>query len=651
MFRVFHLFLLITLFVFSARQSSAQALSFHYYDSLFHDVILVDLDKAESYLEKQKKCNKTKSEKADYWLNSMMLNYKLNKFSLALEDGSTAQKYFSKKDESKYGTYLKLRSLIDWKEGHFTRANQRLLNALNKGELKDPVARAHFYNLVLNNFISLEDYDSALMMASKVDAELDRDPSLKENPLGKYKRLRQTNLLSKGTVHYYVSAYDSALYYYQLAYELAPDDPVWSISCQMNIADVLNLKGDYDKAGEYYVEILEKLEAQSPGVNLAHAYHNYALNFKEQEDLANARRYFRKAEQLSTKLDYNLILGLSLQEIGEGFFDQGELDSAKVYMERSIPILEKIQNARGLCLAQCRLSRIFAKNGKQTESLRAVNQAKKWMQEVNTLEARSEVWMAFYEYYDRYGPANLALEYLKRSVKTKDSIQGVEMQKNLNTLIVKYETELKEKENEVLRVEISEQNVQIKRKEEARKFWQGLILFMVILLILIIALGVILLKMRRQKLEVKERKLAHADQIKTLLLHKLDAADQAVKDAEQVISDLKTSQEEIEVREKQSPQQLIESMRMKKDWAAFMVEFELIYTQFFSEVKKISSGDFTNSERRMLALIKLGLSNQEIADHVFISRDSVKKAKSRLFKKVNIPDSKIKPADFIRNIE
>jgi len=651
MFRAYLLFSFTALFVFSVTHSAAQSSKFDKYDSLFHEVILVDFDQAESYLEKQKKVLKTKSDKADYWLNSMMLNYKLNEFSKAREAGSVAQRYFSKKDEARYGTYLKLQSLIDWKEGNFTKANQRLLKAMNKGELKEPIARAHLYNIVLNNFISSEDYDSALIMARRVDAELDRNVSQKENPSGKYKRLQQTNLLSKGTIYYYTSVYDSALYHYQQAYDLDPEDPVWSINCQMSIADVLTLKGDYEKAEEYYIEILKKLEKQSPGINLAHTYFNYATNFKGQDDFANARRYFRKAEQLSNDLNYNLILGFSLQEIGEGLFDEGDLDSAKVYMEKSIPILEQIQNARGLCLAHCRLSRIWAQNGKQQESFQAVNEAKKWMEQANTLESRSEVWTAFYEYYDRYGPATLALDYLKRSVETNDSIQGLEMQKNLNTLIVKYESKLKEKENEVLRVEISKKNVQIERKEEARKFWQGLIVFMIVLLILITAFGVILLKMRRQKLETKERKLAHADQIRTLLLRKLDAADQAVKEAEQVISDLKNTQEEIEAREKQSPEQLIESMRTKKDWAAFMVEFELIYTQFFSELKKISSGDFTNNERRMLALIKLGLTNQEIADHIFISRDSVKKSKSRLFKKVNIPDSKIKPADFIRNIE
>lgn len=648
--RTHHFFSLIVLLALSMSTVSAQTSKFRHYDSLFHEVILVDFDQAATYLEEQKKYYKTKSDKVDYWLNSMMLNYKRSELSKALEDGRTAQKYLSKSDEARYGTYLKLRSLIDWKKGNFHQANQRILNAMDKGELKQPIARAHLSNIVLNNFISLEEYDSALMMANRVTRELNKNIPSREKRTGKYKKLCQTNLLSTGTIYYYTSVYDSALYYYQKAYDFDPEDPVWSVSCLMNIADVLTLKGDYEKSGEYYVKILKILESQSPEIRLAHAYFNYASNFKEQEKLSEANRYFRKAEQLSSKLGYDLILGLSLQELGEAFFNKGELDSAKVYMERSIPVLTQINNARGLCLTHCHLSRIFSKNGKQQESFRAVNDAKRWMEEVNTLEARSAVWTALYEYYDRYGPVNLALDYFKRSVEAKDSIEGLEMQKSLNSLIVKYETEIKEKENQVLRVEISEKNTQIKRKEEARKFWQGLIVFLVVLFILIVIIGIIVLKMRRQKLEAKERKLAHANQIKTLLMHKLDAADQAVKNAEQVISELKSSKAN-EVEKKQNPEQLIESMRTKKDWAAFMVEFELIYSQFFSELKKISSADFTNSERRMLALIKLGLTNQEIADQVFISRDSVKKSKSRLFKKIEVPGTKIKPADFIRNIE
>ena len=255
-----------------------------------------------------------------------------------------------------------------------------------------------------------------------------------------------------------------------------------------------------------------------------------------------------------------------------------------------------------------------------------------------------------YEFYDQYGPVDSALYYLKASHNANDSVKGIEVQNSLNNLLVKYETQLKEKENQLLRVEISEKNAQVKRKEEERRFWQILMSLLAVLFILVIVIGTIGLKMRRQKLEVKEKKLVHLEQIKTLLMRKLDDADLAVHNAEQTISELKDKQPSSQ-ESNQRPELLIESMRHEKDWVAFMVEFELIYTRFFFELKKVSSSDFTNGERRLLAMIKLGLSNQEVADYIFISIDSVKKSKNRLYKKINLPNLKLKPADFIRNIE
>jgi DNA-binding CsgD family transcriptional regulator len=260
------------------------------------------------------------------------------------------------------------------------------------------------------------------------------------------------------------------------------------------------------------------------------------------------------------------------------------------------------------------------------------------------------VWKTFYEYYERYGPVDSALFYLKIANSVNDSVQGIEVQKNLDKLEVKFETHLKEKENQLLRTEVLAKNVQVKQKEGERRFWQILMFCLFLLLVLVIVIGTSILKIRRQKLEVKEKKLVHFEQIKKLLLRKLDDADQAVQNAEQAISELKDKQTS-SPESKHRPELLIESMRNEKDWVAFMVEFELIYTRFFTELNKVSSSDFTNGERRLLALIKLGLTNQEIADHIFISIDSVKKSKNRLFKKINLSDSKLRPTDFIRNLE
>lgn len=628
----------------------AQSAKFHQYDSLFNDIVSFDIEKAQFYLKEQRKYCSTKLEKVDYWLNSMMLNYKQNQFDAAMKDGRMAENYLENVDDRRSMTYVKLQSLIKWKQGDFVGANQLLLKPLKENTITESTVRAHLYNLILNNYLSLEEYDSALVVARTVNWELNQTNALKEKHSPHYKNLYQTNLLSIGNIYYFTTVYDSALFYYQKAYTFDSSDPVWSINCLLGIADVLTLKGDYEKSGEYYVQIIENLESRPEGITLTHAYFNSGTNFKEQENVNEANNYFRKAEHLSRKLNYDLILGLSLQEIGEYFFKKDELDSAQFYVEKSIPILEKIKNARGLCFAYCHLSRIQSKYGNKGESFRAAKKAREWMLELNTLEARAVVWTTLYEFHDRYGPVDSALFYLKASHDANDSVKGIEVQNSLNNLLVKYETQLKEKENQLLRVEISEKSAQVKRKEEERRFWQILMSLVVLLFTLVLIIGANGLKIRRQKLEVKEKKLVHLEQIRRLLMRKLDDADLAVHTAEQTISELKDKQPSSQ-ENNQRPELLIESMRHEKDWVAFMVEFELIYTRFFFELKKVSSNDFTSGERRLLAMIKLGLSNQEVADYIFISIDSVKKSKNRLYKKINLPNVKLKPADFIRNIE
>ena len=101
----------------------SQSAKFHLYDSLFNETVSFDLEKAQFYLSEQRKHYSTKLEKVDYWLNSMMFNYKQNQFDAALKDGVMAEKYLKDVDQRRAGTYVKLQSLIKWKQGDFVGAN------------------------------------------------------------------------------------------------------------------------------------------------------------------------------------------------------------------------------------------------------------------------------------------------------------------------------------------------------------------------------------------------------------------------------------------------------------------------------------------------------------------------------------------------
>jgi DNA-binding CsgD family transcriptional regulator len=72
------------------------------------------------------------------------------------------------------------------------------------------------------------------------------------------------------------------------------------------------------------------------------------------------------------------------------------------------------------------------------------------------------------------------------------------------------------------------------------------------------------------------------------------------------------------------------------EWVQFLKTFEQVNDQFFINLTS-AHPDLTLNEKRLCALSKIRMSNKEIAGILHISPDSVKMARYRMKKKMNIP--------------
>ncbi|MEZ4799740.1 MAG: 7TM diverse intracellular signaling domain-containing protein [Flavobacteriales bacterium] len=77
------------------------------------------------------------------------------------------------------------------------------------------------------------------------------------------------------------------------------------------------------------------------------------------------------------------------------------------------------------------------------------------------------------------------------------------------------------------------------------------------------------------------------------------------------------------------------SVSNESDWADFEVKFKLLNPNFTSNLFD-KHPDLTKSEIRLLVLIRIGYSQKEIAEILNIAPDSVKKARSRVRKKLSL---------------
>lgn len=76
-----------------------------------------------------------------------------------------------------------------------------------------------------------------------------------------------------------------------------------------------------------------------------------------------------------------------------------------------------------------------------------------------------------------------------------------------------------------------------------------------------------------------------------------------------------------------------EEMNSKVEWKNFLDDFELLNGQYISNFKE-KFPDLSFSDFRLIALIKMELSSQEIAQLLHVSMDGLKKARYRLRKKI-----------------
>ncbi len=92
---------------------------------------------------------------------------------------------------------------------------------------------------------------------------------------------------------------------------------------------------------------------------------------------------------------------------------------------------------------------------------------------------------------------------------------------------------------------------------------------------------------------------------------------------------------------------LMKEMSSKEDWDRFLRSFERSFLNFFRGIKEryphLSSNDL-----RLIALIKMDLSTQEIGDLLDISSEGVNKARYRLRKKMEVGQG-FKLDEFVRD--
>jgi len=357
------------------------------------------------------------------------------------------------------------------------------------------------------------------------------------------------------------------------------------------------------------------------------------LIYRSNRQYVEAIDYFKRALDTAKAKKDSAWIGISTGNIGSVFFMRGLFDKAMPYLRadyNSSVKYEQYGNAAQTLLRITRISRAVGQvqlAARQLDTAQAlINKSKE-----DVLEFRMELFDQKESLFQRLNIPDSAFFYSKKFEIYRDSL----LQRNNVALIegvkLKWETEKYRSQINILKL-----------RADTDAFQRNAVIAILFLLMIIF-----LLVFNRFRLDAKrdqEMLLVRKRRVDEKLKTAAESLQQYTENLKQNNLLIEKFKSEIELYKAQTTDQagtdhlerLMQAHIMTDEtWDEFKKLFTRVHSGFFSKLRN-KYPNLTDTDTRLLALVKLGLNNREMANMLGITLEGIKKSKQRLRKKMQL---------------
>ncbi len=361
------------------------------------------------------------------------------------------------------------------------------------------------------------------------------------------------------------------------------DMGVKKTSVYNNLGIVYQHLGKFEKSIEYYKKSIAGLKNDSKkNLLLGSKYNNIATVFEEYENqLDSALYYYYKAYNTYSETSSNVNVPLIVANIANIYIYKNNLHKA----DSLLYYASQLSTKNNLKFATHTINRFYARlrmmQGNYSEAEVIAKKIIDITNKESIKESEIDAYKVLIESYELQGDFKSSYMNLKKQVKLKDELVGIEQQSEIDKLNVRYDVQ--KKDNKIRILELENQVNQRKTK-----IWRLMgLLGLLILISLLSWLYIINLNKNHAELKIK-------------------SMQRDIKDYIQQLHDFESEEKERKLSEE----------------------------DLFLE--KIERFNLSNREKEVLIYISKGYKNTEIAETLFVSINTVKHHIKNIFLKLDV---------------
>lgn len=207
----------------------------------------------------------------------------------------------------------------------------------------------------------------------------------------------------------------------------------------MAIADDYSLMEDSKNAHFYYDQAIALLRNSDNPVALANALYNAGDFYFNEEQYDLALEHFKESEVLFNQNNHLSGSAYTLGDIGRLLVIQGKNEEAKDYLERSIVILDELQDHYPVAVYLISLSEIAAANNDLPAALEYANRSLELSEARGLKEQISEAHLQLFKLQKEAGNHEISLQHYTDHILFRDSVRNIKAVQQMANLRTDYE--------------------------------------------------------------------------------------------------------------------------------------------------------------------------------------------------------------------